>query len=273
MNRTDIARIAHEINRAYCAALGDSSQPSWEAAPDWQKASALADVDMHLANPDATPENSHESWLAQKEAEGWKFGPTKDAEKKEHPCFLPYAELPTEQKAKDHLFRAAVHLMKSVEPEKSLVSAPVPLSPPPIAAGHLAVQYIGRQPDWNDHLYGTGLYFVTDMVRHLPEPTARQLLKHIDLFKEAADETEPAPAPEVPRDDTAELMKAAKQKQAEERDEVAKIQDLKQSVSFMDKDALRTFVQTNYRQKVDGRLSVEAMRTQAIQMIDQFGMV
>jgi hypothetical protein len=59
--KEQIAKIAHEINLAYCAALGDTSQPPWEEAPEWQKASALAGVEMHLANPLATPEQSHES--------------------------------------------------------------------------------------------------------------------------------------------------------------------------------------------------------------------
>ena len=31
--------------------------------------------------------------------------------KKEHPCFVPYEELPTEQKAKDFLFRGVVHAL------------------------------------------------------------------------------------------------------------------------------------------------------------------
>lgn len=31
-----IARMAHEANRAYCQALGDDSQPAWEDAPEWQ---------------------------------------------------------------------------------------------------------------------------------------------------------------------------------------------------------------------------------------------
>lgn len=104
-----IAKVAHEINRAYCLAIGDDTQPTWDEAPDWQKESALKGVSFHLANPDATPENSHESWLAQKQADGWKYGEVKDAEKKEHPCFRPYAELPAEQKAKDYLFRQTVH--------------------------------------------------------------------------------------------------------------------------------------------------------------------
>lgn len=106
---SDIARVAHEVNRAYCAAMGDLSQPFWHAAPDWQRDSAIAGVKFHLENPNAGPAASHESWLKVKEAEGWKYGPIKDPEKKEHPCYVPYDELPVEQKAKDYLFTAVVH--------------------------------------------------------------------------------------------------------------------------------------------------------------------
>lgn len=102
------AEAAHEINRAYCAALGDFSQLPWAQAPEWQRESARAGVAFRLNNPDATPEQSHESWLAVKAAEGWAHGPVKDVEQKLHPCFRPYSELPVEQRAKDHLFLAAV---------------------------------------------------------------------------------------------------------------------------------------------------------------------
>lgn len=29
-----IAQVCHEVNRAYCQALGDDSQPAWDDAPD-----------------------------------------------------------------------------------------------------------------------------------------------------------------------------------------------------------------------------------------------
>lgn len=112
MNIIDISIVAHEINRAYCLSQGDESQPSWQDAPDWQKESAMNGVKFHIENPDATPEDSHASWLKQKEDEGWKYGEVKDAEKKEHPCFVPYNELPASQKAKDYLFRQVVHSLK-----------------------------------------------------------------------------------------------------------------------------------------------------------------
>lgn len=111
MTVQDIARVAHEVNRAYCQSLGDFTQPPWESAPQWQTDSAINGVEFHLS-ADHPPSASHESWLKQKEAEGWKFGPVKDAEKKEHPCYVPYDQLPKEQQAKDFLFRAVVHALK-----------------------------------------------------------------------------------------------------------------------------------------------------------------
>lgn len=107
MQVAGIAVLCHELNRAYCDLLGDTSQPAWDQAPDWQKDSAIAGVEHALAG-DRSPRQTHESWLAQKEADGWKYGPVKDAEKKEHPCFVPYDELPDAQKLKDTLFLAVV---------------------------------------------------------------------------------------------------------------------------------------------------------------------
>ncbi len=60
-----------------------------------------------------SPEQSHEGWLAEKIATGWVYGPVKDTEKKEHPCMLPYDELPPSQKAKDALFVRTVRSMAS----------------------------------------------------------------------------------------------------------------------------------------------------------------
>src|SRR5271169_2625837 len=106
MNVIDIAKVCHNINKAYCQSIGDNSQPDWSDAPDWQKTSAINGVEFHLANPDALPWSSHEKWLEQKLSEGWKYGPVKDVEKKEHPCCVPYDQLPTDQKSKDFIFSA-----------------------------------------------------------------------------------------------------------------------------------------------------------------------
>jgi len=113
MSVAQIAQVAHEINKAFCESIGDNSQPEWTDAPEWQKSSAIKGVEFHLVNPNASPSASHDSWLKQKQADGWKYGPIKDADKKEHPCFVPYDELPIEQRSKDFLFKQVVHSLKN----------------------------------------------------------------------------------------------------------------------------------------------------------------
>jgi hypothetical protein len=103
------ARAAHEANRAFCLAHADTSQPSWDEAPDWQRSSAINGVEGALTGN--TPEMSHECWLKEKEKTGWKYGPVKNPDKKEHPCMVPYVALPLEQRAKDFIFVGVVEAM------------------------------------------------------------------------------------------------------------------------------------------------------------------
>lgn len=112
MTNEQIARVAHEVNRAYCQALGDNSQLPWEEAPQWQRDWVMLGVRLHIDNPNAGPEASHESWMAQKVAEGWVYGPEKRPETKQHHCILPFEQLPREQQAKGFLFPAVVHALK-----------------------------------------------------------------------------------------------------------------------------------------------------------------
>jgi hypothetical protein len=102
------AETAHEVNRRYCAGVGDFSQVPWRDAPKWQQDSAIAGAKAIYDNPGTTPEQSHECWLAQKVADGWVYGIVKNAELKTHPCMVPYSELTNEHKVKDTLFGAVV---------------------------------------------------------------------------------------------------------------------------------------------------------------------
>lgn len=103
----DIARVCHEVNRAYCEAIGDKTQLPWSQAPDWQKESAIKGV-KHKLEFEATPEQMHDNWVKDKIDAGWVYGPTKDAGNKTHPCIVPYDQLPQEQRVKDYLFSAVV---------------------------------------------------------------------------------------------------------------------------------------------------------------------
>jgi hypothetical protein len=112
INSEHIAKVCHEANRAYCATIGDNSQPSWETAPDWQKQSAIKGVQFHLQNLEKgvkpCPSASHDAWLLEKQQDGWRYGPVKDPAKKEHPCYVPYEQLPIEQQLKDYIFAGIV---------------------------------------------------------------------------------------------------------------------------------------------------------------------
>jgi len=116
----EIAKVCHEVNRAYCRSHDDNSHVSWELSPEWQRTSAISGVQAHLMNRDLTPADSHLLWLKTKEEQGWIYGEVKDAEAKTHPCMLPYDDLPPGQKLKDYLFSAVVEALapEVVDPMK-----------------------------------------------------------------------------------------------------------------------------------------------------------
>lgn len=102
------ARICHEVNKTYCESIGDNSQNSWDDTLAWQKNSVVNGVGFHLDNPGSTPEDIHINWMKEKKENGWTLGPVKDTIRKEHPCMIPYKDLPKEQQVKDSLFITVV---------------------------------------------------------------------------------------------------------------------------------------------------------------------
>lgn len=123
MTVDQIAEVCHEANRAYCRTIGDNSQAPWEYAASWQRESQAAGVKYCIANPDAPPSANHQAWLENKRADGWNWGKVKNAEKKEHPCCVPYDELPEEQKAKDRLVKAIVAALTSLTADEKHAQA------------------------------------------------------------------------------------------------------------------------------------------------------
>jgi len=113
MGRTveEIARVCHEANRVLQVLDGDPTpSPAWDQAEPWQCDSAVDGVRKALAG--AGPEELHEQWCAFKRADGWVHGPVKDSVARTHPCLVPYAELPAEQRQKDALFAAIVQALR-----------------------------------------------------------------------------------------------------------------------------------------------------------------
>ena len=297
MKTIAIAMMCHAINAAYCQSMGDDSQPTWDDAPDWQRNSAIAGVEMHLANPDATPEQSHESWYKVKEAEGWKYGEVKDMEKKEHPCFLPYEELPDEQKAKDYLFRTTVHLVKDlpdpedylalsaevvnlrqkVEHQKNVAINTATITPTNVVqkSAGVSIQYIGNKSLYTDHLYESALTFEQGQVRSIPSDLATKFLKHPEFTRyEGEPESISGESTEQGLDDdTSSILNRSKEKQQEEIDKENKILDEIETIGKMTKAGLVQYALEKYEQKLSPQKNLDELKESVTQMIHQYGVV
>jgi len=107
-----IAQVCHEANKAWCESNLDSSQKNWLEAEEWQRQSAINGVKFRLDNPDAKEDSQHDAWMEEKINNGWTYGVVKDAERKTHPCLVPFNLLPMVQQQKDKLFCAIVDSLK-----------------------------------------------------------------------------------------------------------------------------------------------------------------
>jgi hypothetical protein len=109
-----IARVCHAANQGLQAAYpaeGVPVAPPWDGLDAETQEGIVAGVCGILAGN--TPEESHQAWCEFKLASGWTYGPRKiDADGvREHPCLVPYDELPFEHVIKDHLFAAVVQTL------------------------------------------------------------------------------------------------------------------------------------------------------------------
>jgi len=71
--------------------------------------------DVHLsptvqALAEQMARNTHEIWAYGRIADGWRWGPVRDDEKKEHPCLVPYEEL--SETEKDYDRRTSMETLK-----------------------------------------------------------------------------------------------------------------------------------------------------------------
>ena len=260
-----IAAVAHSINAAYCRAIGDETQVDWADAPEWQQQSAIAGVEMHLANPDATPEQSHESWLKQKLDDGWVYGETKDAEAKQHPCCVPFAELSAEQKAKDYIFRAAVHAAKALVdglPKPEQVKEVV-VQAAGFTANQVSIQYIGAHSEWLDHIYSTSLHFTKDQVRAMPAHFAHKFLRHPDMFVLVDAQSA------VDDQDTLQVIDDAQHKADEAEQSNTREYDMIAQINNMSREGMIEHAEKHYQVKLKGREA--AIRTELTQLVNRFG--
>jgi ryanodine receptor 2 len=57
-------------------------------------------------------ENAHDLWACQRMGDGWVFGPKRDDALRQHPCLVPYNDLPESEKRYDR--EVAVGTLKAI---------------------------------------------------------------------------------------------------------------------------------------------------------------
>lgn len=62
---------------------------------------------------EALAENVHEVWAKSRMEQGWKVGPERNDQLKQHPCLIPYSELSEEEKDYDR--NTAMNTLKLIE--------------------------------------------------------------------------------------------------------------------------------------------------------------
>lgn len=113
MTIEQIAKVAHEVNREYCKALGEGNpeafipKPFDELAPEYKQL-VIDGVKGVFRDPNQLPSESHEKWVEYMRKLGWQYGPAREPAKMKHPNLVPYLELDTDQRAKDYLFLGVV---------------------------------------------------------------------------------------------------------------------------------------------------------------------
>jgi hypothetical protein len=60
-------------------------------------------VDLGPLEPlvEALSKNAHEIWARERMRDGWTFGPSRNDQRKEHPCLISYEDLPDSEKVYD----------------------------------------------------------------------------------------------------------------------------------------------------------------------------
>jgi hypothetical protein len=56
--------------------------------------------------------HTHDIWARQRMADGWRWGPKRDDARKEHPCLVPYEQLPDSEKVYDR--NTSVQTLKAI---------------------------------------------------------------------------------------------------------------------------------------------------------------
>jgi hypothetical protein len=263
-----IASIAASLaSQALVAAGFHNGGIDWAELPEEARKGLESQVEGFAGNPELTPQAVHAAWLEQKQADGWTFGAQLDADKKVSPNIVPWDDASPQRRVLDTMLYACANALKAV-PDADAVGrlsvdslkgrdAPRPALVAP--DGFVMIKYIGRRLTHKDGNYGTGIQWDhPGQSKPVPAAAAAQMLRHPDVYAMGEG---PAPEPAV------QVVKVS-EKELEEQH----TQDVRDSINAMRaKAAVSAFIKTNFGQDADESKPLAALKEQAIQLVDQFG--
>lgn len=111
-----MARLIYEATRVEARWSKRSIVPErWEKRDIKFREQFVKIIDKYLSLKNLpTPNKAHQSWMKSYFKMGWKFGKTRDVNKKTHPDLLPFYELPQNERDKDAIFLAFMWLVKNL---------------------------------------------------------------------------------------------------------------------------------------------------------------
>lgn len=140
----------------------------------------------------------------------------------------------------------------------------------------IIVKYKGSRSPFVDHIYSTGLTWMPNENRELPAEIAHKFLHHSDVFEEFVQPPPPEEEEEDQREPVASDTDAQLAAAQAERDQLRDGEDaryiLMDEIDRMDKQTLVNWASDNYRQKLDKRKGVRALRDTVKGFVDQYGM-
>ena len=122
----------------------------------------------------------------------------------------------------------------------------------------MKIRYTGKRAQQRDRLYGTGLVLLPQQVYEVPDEVGRRMLRHQDVYAEAATDAVVADG------DVAAVTTAAPV------DEEAE-QQMLDALEGMNKPALLAYARDHFGQLLDRRLAVSALRQQVVNLVSRFG--
>lgn len=109
----DAARICHSAIMAISSCIGEPCI-GYDSLGESVRAGIRETIHLVLRDPRTTAEMLHVKWMTDRISEGWQYGPSKSYTSMQHPCLVPYSELPLIQKVKDSIFISVVESLAPV---------------------------------------------------------------------------------------------------------------------------------------------------------------